>query len=63
MRGSSWRTDLDRQATIDAYTIAYRDGARALANRIEQANSAPNLPVDWQAIDFDALRRDVDSLS
>ena len=63
MRSKSWASNLDRQATVDAYVNAYRDGALALAKRIETANSGSNLQADWQSIDFEALRNGVDSLS
>ena len=63
MRSKSWASNLDRQATVDAYVTAYRDGAHALARRIEAANSGTNLQADWQRIDFEALRNGVDELS
>jgi hypothetical protein len=39
MRSKSWRQDLDKQATLDAYRKAKQDGAVDLANRIRIANS------------------------
>ena len=63
MRSKSWVSSLDREYTITAYVNAYRDGAHALAQRIEIANSGENLQADWQPIDFIALRNGVDTLS
>ena len=53
MRQKSWRQELDKQATLNAYQKAIVDGAHALACRIRVANSEGknNLTGDFDAID------------
>lgn len=56
MRSKSWRQDLDRQATLDGYAKALRDGATELAQRIRTANSGldsnePDLTKEFILLD------------
>jgi len=52
--------NLQREATIREFRQAYGSGNLALASRIEEANSGPNLERDWNPIDFEQLRAEHD---
>lgn len=55
MRQKSWRQDLDKQATLDAYLKAKHDGATDLATRIRLANSGLASDDEDLTSEFDLL--------
>ena len=56
MRSTSWAAHLDRQATLNAYLKAKKDGAKELAVRIRIANSLINAGPDGDlSFEFNAI--------
>jgi len=62
MRTKSWRQDLDKQATLEAYVKARKDEAFDLAQRIRVANSEKDfdLTKDFDLLDKQAALIPVD---